>query len=105
MERPQAHARALEALEQTGYAHIAGYRSVACSDMERFVAQAVRACMMQYAKIVIIRPFVMLKDTEEICAILSCLETIGEGREFAILDMLANRLKYEAGGSRCRISV
>ncbi|MDX1295090.1 MAG: hypothetical protein R3302_02415 [Sulfurimonadaceae bacterium] len=94
---------AQEALNGLGYGHIGHYRSVDCSLKELFIAQLVRASMMQYAKIIIIRPFVMLKDTEDIHMILESLGALKEQCDCMILDMKANRAKYEAGGELCRI--
>ena len=59
--------------------------------------------MMQYAKIVIITPFVLLSDAEEIGFLLGCFEKLGIGERCIVLDMLANRAKYEEGGSACSI--
>jgi hypothetical protein len=103
MGRRKAIKTAQEALNKLGYGHIGHYRSVQCNLKELFVAQLIRASMMQYAKIIIIRPFVMLKDTENIQMILECLGALKEGCDCMILDMKANKPKYEAGGEACRI--
>lgn len=61
--------------------------------------------MAQYAKIVIIRPFVMLRDTEEIRGIADIVLQVAQTRECLVLDMKTNRSKYEEGGDACRIIV
>ncbi len=103
LSQKAAQKQALEALEAVGYAYIGRFRSVNCNVKELFIAQLIRASMMQYAKITIIRPFVMLKDTEEIPMILDALRRIKEGCDCEILDMKLNRSKYEAGGEACSI--
>jgi hypothetical protein len=103
MGRRKALEAAREVLSDLGYSHMWHYRSVHCNLKELFVAQLVRASMVQYAKIVIIRPFVMLKDTEDIHMILETLGALKEGCDCMILDMKVNRAKYEAGGEACRI--
>ncbi len=103
MPTKRARSLAQEALDTLGYGHIAHLRSVECNVRERFVAQLIRATMMQYAKIVIIRPFVMLRDTEDIHMLLECLGKLKGHCDCTILDMESNRSKYEAGGASCRI--
>lgn len=103
MPTKEAQAVAMEALERLGYGHIAHRRSVDCTIRELFVAQLVRASMLQYAKIVIIRPFVMLKDTEEITMLLETLRAMKSACDCTVLDMKSNRSKYEAGGASCHI--
>ena len=94
---------ALEALEKTGFAYIGSWRSAQCSERELFIAQLIRASMMQYAKIIIITPFVLLNETEEIAFLFSSCEKLGIKERCIILDLESNRVKYEKGGSVCRI--
>jgi ABC-type sugar transport system ATPase subunit len=101
--RDKALAVAQEALNAVGAGHIAHFRSVKCSVKELFIAQLIRATMVQYAKIVIIRPFVMLKDTEEIQTIVDVVFQIAKTHDCTVLDMKINRSKYEAGGDLCLI--
>ena len=99
----EAKIPAYEALERVGYRHINQLRSAQCNEKERFIAQLIRASMMQYAKIVVITPFVLLSDAEEIGFLLDCFEKLGIGGRCMVLDMQANRAKYEEGGSACSI--
>ncbi len=101
--REAAHALAEEALESFDYGHISRLRSVNCNDGERFIAQLLRATMTQYDKIVIVRPFVMLRDTVEMEVMGASVYRIAQNRECIVLDMRSNRSKYEAGGEMCHI--
>jgi ABC-type sugar transport system ATPase subunit len=103
MRTKQAQTLAMAALDGLGYGRIAHRRSADCTIRERFVAQLVRASMLQYAKIVIIRPFVMLQDTEEITFLLETLKGMKKQCDCTVLDMKSNRSKYEAGGDACHI--
>ena len=103
MGTKRAQQIALEKLEAFGFGYMAHFRSARCTVKELFVAQVIRASMMQYAKIIIIRPFVMLRDTENIDMILGCLEKVAPRCSCTILDMKSNRNKYEAGGGKCSI--
>ena len=105
LSRKEAHSVAKKALDAVGYGHIAHYRSVQCNIKELFIAQLVRATMLHYAKIVIIRPFVMLKDTEDIRTMADVVFQIAKAHECMVLDMKTNKSKYEAGGNRCLIIV
>lgn len=105
MPAKQAQTLAQEVLEQLGYGYISHLRSADCTRKERFVAQMVRASMVRYAKIVIVRPFVMLEDTGDIIMLLECLSKLEEENDYVILDMESNRSKYEAGGVACHIIV
>jgi hypothetical protein len=105
LPREEAQRIAYDTLETLGYGHIAHQRSVACSLTELFMAQLVRAMMKQYAKIVIVRPFVMLRDTADIMTIATSVYAIAQESECMVLDMKTNRSKYEEGGEMCRIIV
>jgi ABC-type sugar transport system ATPase subunit len=103
MPTKEAQALAMGALERLGYGRIAHRRSADCTIKELLVAQLVRASMLHYAKIIIIRPFVMLKDTEEITMLLETLRGLKDQCDCTVLDMRSNRSKYEAGGDACHI--
>lgn len=103
--RKQAQAAALNVLKSLEYAHTAYRRPSACDAKERFVAQLVRASMMQNVKIVLVNPFVMLNDSEPLMWIADLLFHLDREAEALILDVSINRNKYEAGGERCTILV
>ena len=61
----KAQSLAMEAFQRVGYEEIAQRRSAECKAEGRFIAQLIRATMVQYAKIVITTPFVLLDDAKK----------------------------------------
>ncbi|MEA3372609.1 MAG: hypothetical protein U9Q62_02845 [Campylobacterota bacterium] len=99
----KAQALAMEAFLRIGYEKIARNRSAECNAEGRFITQLIRATMVQYAKIIITTPFVLLDDAREITFFLDLFAKLNISERVIILDMQTNRLKYEEGGSQCHI--
>ncbi len=99
----KAESLAMKAFQNIGYEQIALERSANCNAEGRFVTQLIRATMVQYAKIVIGTPFVLLDDAQPIDFFLGLFEKLDIFERIIILDMQTNRLKYEEGGSLCHI--
>ena len=105
LPRQRAHTLAMEAFRKTGYERIAHRRSAECNMEGRFVTQLIRATMVQYAKIVITTPFALLDDAKGIGFFTDLFSKLNITGEVIILDMQANRLKYEEEGSKCHITI
>jgi len=92
---------AKEMLEKIHQEHISLYRVSACTPVEIFYIQFIRALMMKEKKIIIVTPFSLIENLRDINVIIKNITILGSEKEILLLDMLSNENHYE--GSQCSI--
>ena len=92
---------AREMLTKIGQDHISLYRVSACTPIEIFYTQFIRALMMKEKTIIIVTPFTLIENLRDINAIIDSIKTLGGEKDILLLDMLSNENHYE--GSPCNI--
>jgi len=92
---------AKEMLKKINQEHISLFRVSACTPIEIFYTQFIRALMMKEKKIIIVTPFSLIDNLRDINAIINNIKILSSKKDILLLDMLSNENHYE--GSLCSI--
>ena len=101
LSTPKAQEEAQEYLKKIGLESIATNRLTACSAVEIFYVQLIRALMTQEKNIIIVSPFSLIDNLRNINDIIENIKLLNQDRNILILDTQNNEIHYK--GYACNI--
>lgn len=101
LSRSESHHAAREKLKKAGMEKLSSSRTSQCDEYETFVIGLIRASMMRYATIVIIRPMQQYYAPDPIGELIRLIHTLEIDLPVWVLDLKLHENSYREKGLEC----